>query len=224
MENIFVSYILSKDADGYLEENKFKKEMTLTQLPKPGDTVTTFYNENVKFYNFSSTFINENDAYLYVDNVLTIITQQQATERVLQLMPDFLAQLQSSNSINLTYMRDGEPSKLQRLTTVCKNYYDVEPSSAAFDLKKYQDIQNEMLSYVHVAGNPLNNFVRSMIFMSNTLLAHDDTIPTPDNGTFFCYDTNDIDGSNEGLSYSRASHIMGTLEHAGFYMRKKPKM
>lgn len=215
-DKIHLGYIYTLDDVGYVDENKFVKEIAINEIPKVGENIVTFYNEVKPFYNLNYFDHNEKVHYIIENNKFTKVDPNKTADYLNTLLEDYVALIGNVTCINLHGTRED-------LTNDTSKYYMIKmglernfgltfnPVEQNFTVEKYQDIHNQLRVYAGLEEPSTTMLVNRLLRGVNTLLAIDEIIPySHDSRLFSTY--NDIDEEEkEHLDYSGASRDIGGL-------------
>lgn len=215
-DKIFLGYIYTLDEAGYIDENKFVREIAINEIPKVGENIVTFYDEVKPFYNLNYYDQNENAQYIIENNEFTKVDKQQTAEYLNNLLKDYVALIGNVKCFNLHCTRDdlrNDTSKYDIIKMGLERNFGLtfESVEQNFTIEKYQDLHNKLRVYSGLEEPSATMLVNRLLRGVNTLLAIDDIIPySRDSRLFATY--NDLEKEEkEHLDYSGASHDIGGL-------------
>lgn len=213
-DTIFLGYIYTLDEVGYIDENKFVKEIAINEIPKVGENIITFYNEVKSFYNLNYFDHEEKFHYIIENNKLTKVELSESVEYLNNLIKNYVSLIENVQCINLHGVRSDLTNDISHYTTIKmgleRNFgLTVESKEENFTVEKYQHLHNQIRLYSSLEEPATNMIVNRLLRGVNTLLAMDDIIPySCDSRLFATYNHED---EKKHLDYSGASRDIGGL-------------
>lgn len=214
MNHISVPYILAKTPLGYLVETKLLGEYIIENLPKPGEVITTFYDEKKPFYNLSNVGDNDGNSLLFVDGHLNTVTPEDAKVKASQFLVEYMQLAMATGSVELLTSERSREANIIRVTRALDKIFGIDlvaDTTKEFSLEKFQEAQNQAIAYGNVGQSNLSSVVTLLVSSVNTLLALENLIPADMGSRYFCTYENEETGKKL-LDYGCASGNFSTLE------------
>lgn len=205
----YVPYIYVKHTNGFIDSTKFMKECDLNLL-KPGDSITSFYDETFPLYNIYLKS-EDNSCQIFQDNTLKTLSQEEIKENIQSLFPQLLSLISVAPTPNLLNDYKKSDGSIDR-PSVFKEYMNslewntnsqFHLDSPVFSLENYTSIANELCFYADclVSNVKLAHFVKGSVKAFNTFLAYDGIVEDFSNGMF---STDREDNEKEVIYFSTA--------------------
>lgn len=189
----YVPYIYIQKNNGFIESTKLMKEIDLLSV-KPGENITSFYNETYPLYNIFLKDENSDNYFLFTDSHLNSLTQADIQEKIRILFPQFLSQVSAAPlpDLHTDYKKsDGSidrPSVFKEFMNSLewKTNYKFDIESVDFSLDTYKHIANEL----HFLSDCLENnakfahFIKGSVKAFNTFLAYEGVVTNFKEGMF----------------------------------------